>query len=164
MNKTRRLMVLTLAAVLSLAGCAPGDDAESAGDESRDGMGSVEGMQDMGGMGDMAGMDGGSMDMMAGMRTHMEMMRGMSGDSVQSMLATHRQMMGNMIAQMNREMRDMNMAADASWTATVDSLRVDLTTMPDMDPAELQALMPGHNRRAMRLMEMHRTMMAGKQM
>ena len=41
------------------------------------------------------------------------------------------------------------------------ALRADLTTMPEMEPAELQAMMPGHNRRAMRLMEMHREMMAG---
>ena len=73
-------------------------------------------------------------------------------------------MMANMIAQMDREMSDMNMSADEGWSATMDSFRADLAEMPELDPAELQALMPGHHRRAMRVMEMHREMMAGMQM
>jgi hypothetical protein len=38
-------------------------------------------------------------------------------------MALHRQMVANMISQMNREMRDMNAAGDAAWTATIDSVR-----------------------------------------
>jgi len=165
MMKKTRTIATALAAVLLLGACASEDDAPSdrseGGMEDMEGMRDTEGMQDMGGMGPMAGMAGGSNEMMAGMQAHMQMMRGMSGDSVHATLATHRQMMANMIAQMNREMRDMNMPADASWIATMDSLRSDLTAMPDMAPAELQAMMPGHHRRAIRLMEMHREMMAG---
>ncbi|MGH7469825.1 MAG: hypothetical protein ACRENP_17900, partial [Longimicrobiales bacterium] len=60
---------------------------------------------------------------------------------------------------MNREMQSMNMTGDSAWTATSDSVRADLTRMPEMTPAELQAMMPGHHRRMTRLMEAHQAMM-----
>jgi ABC-type phosphate transport system auxiliary subunit len=127
------------------------------------GMDSPGGMHDMPGMdGDTGGMaDGG---MMAEMQQHMQRMMGAGTDSMRAMMPMHRQMTANMLSRLNREMRDMNMQADAAWSATMDSLRSDLATMAAMDPAELQALMPGHHRRAMRLMDMHREMMAGMQM
>ncbi len=75
-----------------------------------------------------------------------------------------RQMTANVLARMNREMRDMNMTADAGWDATVDSLRKDLTRMPELTGSELVAMMPGHHARMMRLMEMHGSMMSGMQM
>ena len=53
------------------------------------------------------------------------------------------------------------MQADPLWQATVDSLRNDLTRMPDLSARELAALMPEHRTRVMRLMEMHRGMMQG---
>ena len=163
--KIARGIVTGIAAVLLLSACA-GEDAANA-DRTPDGAESGEGMEGMQGRQDMDGMthmEGGTAGMMGAMHTHMEMMGGMSGDSMRSMLPTHRQMMANMIAQMNREMTGMNMPADPAWNAVMDSLRTDLATMPDMDPAELQALMPEHHRRAMRVMEMHREMMAGMQM
>ncbi len=64
-----------------------------------------------------------------------------------------------MLAQMNREMREMDMAGDEAWTATVDSLRQDLTGMPEMSPDEMAATLPGHRARMNRLMEMPRSMM-----
>jgi hypothetical protein len=85
-------------------------------------------------------------------------------DRMMTMMPQHRQMAANMLAQMNREMRDMNMTADESWTATVDSLREDLTRMPEMTPAEMQALMPAHHARMQRLMGMHREMMGEMEM
>lgn len=142
---------LLLIAPLFLAACGGGPDNE---------MG-AEGMSEMPGMSGMEGMSEGGGDMMAPMTAHMRMMQGMSGDSMQGMLQTHRQMAANMIASMNREMDDMDMPADEAWTATVDSLRNDLVAMPDMDAAELEALMPAHHRRMIRLMEMHRGMMEG---
>ena len=148
---------LLLIAPLFLAACGGGADNEMA-DE---GMSEMPGMSGMEGMEGMEGMDADGGDMMDRMMAHMRMMEGMSGDSMQSMLRTHRQMAANMIASMNREMGDMDMPADEAWTATVDSLRNDLVVMPDMDAAELDALMPAHHRRMMRLMEMHREMMEG---
>ena len=112
----------------------------------------------------MAGMEGMEDGMMSQMTTHMQMMDGASGDSIQSMLPMHRQMAANMLAQMNREMRDMNMTTDEAWNATVDSVRQDLRGMPEMSASELEAAMPGHHARMMRLMEMHRSMMSDMQM
>ena len=154
-------ILAALTAVLLLGACAAEDDG-AADDAARSG----EAAMDMDGMPNMEGMamEGGSAGVMSDMQAHMQMMSAMRGDSMHAMLATHRQMMANMIAQMNREMRDMNMRGDAAWTATMDSLRADLATMADIDPAELRAIMPGHHRRAMRLMDMHRDMMAEMQM
>lgn len=154
-------MTLVLIIPLVLGACGPGDapDASETAEEGMPGM--PAGME---GMVRMEGMPGGGSGTMERMGAHMRMMQGMSGDSVQAMLPMHRQMVANMIASMNREMRDMNMPADAAWSATVDSLRSDLVAMPEMDAAELEALMPAHHRRAMRLMEMHGEMMEGMAM
>lgn len=65
---------------------------------------------------------------------------------------------------MNREMRNMSMAADAGWKATVDSLRQDLVRMPQMGRTELQSFMPAHQVRLERLMQMHDSMMEGMKM
>ena len=144
---------LLLVAPLLLGACGPGDAPEASGTAE-------EAMPGMPGMGmEAGGMQGGGSEMMERMGAHMRMMQAMSGDSMRAMLPTHRQMVANMIASMNREMRDMDMPADAAWSATVDSLRSDLVAMPEMGAAELEALMPAHRRRAMRLMEMHAEMM-----
>lgn len=147
----------TIAAMALLMGlstaCSGGDHPA---DEPQDAESPMAGMEGMGAGMEMGG--GGRMDDMA---AHMEMMASMSGDSLAAMLQTHRQRVANMIARMNREMREMDMPGDEAWTATVDSLRSDLVAMPEMQPGELEALMPEHRRRAMRLMEMHREMMAG---
>lgn len=149
--------LLLTAAVLGACGPTADSETEAATDSATampgmpmDGGGGMEGM-------DMADQDG----MMASMRAHMERMDGMMGDSMLAILPEHRQMVANMIAQMNREMRDMGMAMDDAWTATVDSLREDLVQMPEMGADGLEVLMPEHRRRALRLMEMHREMMAG---
>lgn len=121
-----------------------------------------------GGMGDMPGMPAtepaGNGDVTADMRAHLDGMATMSADSLPMVLSTHRQKVANMLAQMNREMRDMNMGADAAWNATVDSLRADLTAMPGMSGADLARLVPAHRGRVERLMSMHATMMGGMRM
>lgn len=76
----------------------------------------------------------------------------------------HRQMVANMIGQMNKETHDMNMTTDAQWNATVDSLRDDLKRMPEMSAQEMHAFMPAHHERMMRLMNMHNTMMKNMRM
>lgn len=151
---------LILVTSLLLAACGPGSapDASETAEEGMPGMGGMEGMGGMDGMDEMQGRRSGTMSRMA---AHLQTMEGMRGDNLQGMLSTHRQMVGNMIGSMNREMRAMDMPADEAWDATVDSLRNDLVTMADMDAAELEALMPAHRRRMTRLMEMHREMMAG---
>jgi len=149
--------VLTIA--LAAAACGPGNET---GEMPEDAQSDMPGMPGMGAMEGMEGMDvGQGGGMMGEMVTHMEMMAGMSGDSVMPMLQTHRQMVANMIAQMNREMAAMDMPGDTAWNATIDSLRADLTRMPELTADELSQLMPGHRARVMRLMDMHEKMMEG---
>ncbi len=136
--------------------------AACGGEEAREPQPEVPAVEPAGAGEGMGGMSGGMQmggGMMEQMQAHMQRMQGMQGDSIRSSLPKHRQMVANMISQMNREMRDMNMAADAAWTATVDSLRQDLTRMPELAPGELAAMMPAHRARAERLMSAHREMM-----
>lgn len=119
----------------------------------------MAGMQGMQGN-QMAGMMMGS-GMMDSMQTHMRMMGNMSADRMKAMLAQHRQMVANLLAQLNGEMRKMNMPPDGRWTMLTDSVRRDLARMPEMSAGELRAFMPEHGARVMRLMEMHRAMRGG---
>lgn len=107
----------------------------------------------------MSGMMMGDTAMMSQMQSHMRMMEGVAADSMLKMLPMHRMMVANMISQFNSDMRAMNMSPEASWTATVDSLRTDLTRMPELNANELGQMMPGHLVRVTRLMDMHRMMM-----
>ncbi len=137
---------------------------DSAAGANSGGMQGMQGMHDgdsaggtMGGMSGMAGMMGG---MGPEMQAHMrQMMGGMSGEQMNAMLPTHRQMVANMLSRMNGEMRQMNMAADAGWTAITDSVRQDLVRLPELSPAELKSTMPAHMARVRRLAEMHQGMM-----
>ena len=155
---TKRMGTCMIAAALLLAACGR-DEGEPTDRQDRGG--TMDGMSDMRGMEGMDGMDGA---MMGRMGAHMQMMQAMSGDSMRAMLSTHRQMVANMIAQMNREMRDMNMTADAEWNSTIDAVRTDLTRLPEMTTAELESFMPEHRERVRRLMEMHHGMMGNMQM
>ena len=148
MHRTKLGALLALS-VFTLAACGEGEESqpEPAVQEPAAGMPGMEGAPGAG--------------MMDEMSAHMESMDGISMDSMRVMLPMHRQRVANMLARMNREMSDMNMATDAQWDATVDSIRADLTTMPEMSAEELQALMPSHRARVMRLLEMHRSMMGG---
>lgn len=58
---------------------------------------------------------------------------------------------------MNSEMRSMNMASDQRWKATADSVRQDLSRMPEMSANELKTFMPMHCARITRLMEAQAT-------
>ncbi len=138
----------TATAILAILACG--------GNEQR-GSDTVDaGMEGMGGMGDVP-MGGMTMDQMS---AHMTAMQGASGDSIMRMMPLYRQLVANMLAQFNREMSQMNMPDDPAWGATVDSIRQDLARMPELSAAEMQAMMPGHHARMMRVMEMHRSMMA----
>jgi hypothetical protein len=158
---------VTLASLATVAACRSKDNtndaaADSAGNRAA---GSLEGATRKDSAGGMPGMSGGQMGNMMGagmmdsMRTHMSMMDSMTADRMKSMLPAHRQMVANMLSRMNSEMRQMNMSPDAAWTATIDSVRQDLTTMPEMSGQQLKAMMPAHRARVMRLLEAHRAMM-----
>ncbi|MGH7466844.1 MAG: hypothetical protein ACRENP_02555 [Longimicrobiales bacterium] len=151
---------MAASALLLLAACRPGsDEAANRDGQAAPDTGAAVGMPGMPGMGGMQ-----SSEMITEMMGHMNRMQRMSGDSLKAMMPSHRQMAANMLAQMNREMQSMNMTGDSAWTATLDSVRADLTRMPELSPAELQALMPDHQRRMMRLMEAHQAMMRNRRM
>ena len=112
-----------------------------------------------GGMAAMPGMTTESGRMMDAVQAHLRALDGASADSLRAALPAHRRLVANLIAQTNREMRDMHMTADAAWDATVDSLRQDLTRMPELSPGELAATMPAHRARVDRLIASHREML-----
>ena len=150
---------LILASAMLLAGCGAEqvDDNAVPAETGAEPAAGMEGTD----MPEMSGMQG---EMMQEMTMHMEMMAGAPGDSLEDMIPAHRQMAANMLAQMTREMREMSMTTDAGWNATVDSVRQDLTRMSNMSAAELEAMMPAHRNRMMRLMDMHHSMMSNMQM
>ena len=148
----RGKLAVTCLAALGAA-CGPQEQPDEAANDSLGAAGEMQG-----GMEGMPGMQGA---MMESMRTHLERMGALPADSIEAVLATHRQLVGNLLAQMNREMREMQMTTNAAWDATVDSLRSDLTRMRRMGEAELEALMQGHRARVLRLMTMHAEMMCG---
>lgn len=139
--------------VLAIVGCAGGEKKAADTTAAIPAQGSMEGMSGMQAM-PMAGNT--AMDRM---RAHMAATGGASGDSLMRMMPEHRQMAANMMAQFNREMSQMNMPDDPRWRATLDSLRQDLARMPELSAAEMQRMMPAHNARMTRLMDMHRSMM-----
>jgi hypothetical protein len=141
---------------LALVACAQektADDSAGAAANTTMPMPDMQGMEGMGGMG--AG------NMMNQMQAHMDSMQSMSGDQMRANLSSHRQMVANMLADMNRQMRDMNMSAGDAWNVLVDSVRSDLTAMPEMMAAELSAMRDAHYSRIRRLMDMHASMMKG---
>ena len=168
------IALAVLAVVLSA--CAKKETAvDTAGAAMRAGSGDsataggVSGMpmQGMGGMKGMAGGDSsamGSMSMMADMQKQMDAMMKASPEQMKAMLPMHRQMAANMLAQMNTQMRTMNMPANAAWTATIDSVRQDLVRLPEQSAQQLKDAMPAHHARMMRLMQMHGGMMRGMKM
>lgn len=145
-----------LLAVTSLVACGGGEE-QAAEDTPQ----AAVAEQPAGGMQGMEGMQGMQMGggMTEQMQAHMQAMAGESGEQFKANLPQHRQMVANMIAQMNREMRDMNMASDQEWNSTIEALREDLRRLPEMSTSELQTFMPEHRQRITRLMEMHRSMM-----
>jgi hypothetical protein len=98
--------------------------------------------------------------MMDSMQSEMGRMRGMSADQMAAEMEVHRQLTANMLAQMNADMRGMNMTGDPRWTALVDSVRQDLVQLPSVPRGQLETVMPGHLARVQRLMAMHRDMMS----
>lgn len=113
-------------------------------------------------MADMPGMrsGSGSEQTLAAMETHLRSMEDATAAEMKVRLPLHRPAVANMIAEVDREMRDMNMPADARWNAALDSLRQDLRVMPDLSAESLRAMMPAHSARVRGVIAMHRAMIA----
>lgn len=87
--------------------------------------GSLEGPRHKGAMMDSASMPGiGAMEsrMMDSMQTHVRAMEAMSPDRMKALIPMHRQMVASMVSAFDDSMRQMNMPADAAWTALRDSI------------------------------------------
>ena len=139
----------------AVAACGGGERKDAKQPDSAEG----QGMGEMAQMGRMGSME--SRGMMREMRAHMRGMIGAAADSLHRLMPMHRQMTANMLQQMDSEMRGMQMADDTSWTALADSVRQDLTQLPDMNAAELPEFMKRHQGRVERLMARHEQMMGG---
>ena len=111
-------------------------------------------MQDSGAVSGMSGMK----NTMGDMQKQMDGIMKATPTQMKAMMPAHRQMAANMLGEMTAEMRKMNMSGDAAWTAAVDSVRQDLLHMPELNGRELEAAMPAHHSRMMRLMTMHQAM------
>lgn len=170
--RSKHQSITTLALVLAIvtAACAKSGNETVAGDSITIGgaadasassdTGAMAGMKGMDGMKGMEGITDGSMaGMSSELHTHMMAMTGASADSMKRMVPMHRQMVANMIAKMNGEMRDMKMSSNTDWSGTVDSLRQELVRLPELSGSELTAMMPAHIARVTRLSAMHGQMM-----
>lgn len=158
---SRSLAVSLVAGLMAVAGCRRSNEKAA---DSLNGSAVVGAAKDSapGGMAAMPGMAGAASGkgMMDSMETHMRTMTTASTGQLKTLLPMHRQMVANMISQMNQEMRTMNMPATPAWTATMDSVRQDLIHQPDMSAGDLAASLPSHHARITRLLGMHRDMMA----
>lgn len=159
MNRTHTLIrVLWITGLLGLPGCDSGPEGANEAPPKVGGAAPTA----MGGMPGMEGMSGTDMPAagpMEEMRSRLTLIREMSPDRMVAAVPEYRQMAANLLAQMTREMQQMNMMGDSAWIATVDSIRQDLVEMPGLDTGQIQSFMAGHQVRMMRLIETHRSMM-----
>ena len=137
------------AASTDTAGRSAAAAADSAKAGGTTGMAGMQGMQGM--------MSSATMD---SMHAEIQKMQGLTAGQMAAMLPMHRQMAASMLSKMTADMRSMNMPADAAWTATTDSVRQDLTRLPELSNEQLRQALPAHHARMMRLMQMHKDMMA----
>ena len=113
--------LLGLALAVSACGSdAPRQDASASGTRQSSAL-ATEPTQQMPGMPGLQG-DGTADQVQA----QLQIMQGALQDALRAMLPAHRQKAANMLAEFDREMREMNVSSDAVWNATVDSLRQDL--------------------------------------
>ena len=96
--------------------------------------------------------------MMTSMEAHMRVMDTASAATLQARMPRHDRMADSLISRMNEEVRRMNIATDAVWPATVDSVQQDLSRLRAMTGAGLKAEMPAHLKRMRWLIQMQQTM------
>ncbi|MEO7084208.1 MAG: hypothetical protein ABI442_10565 [Gemmatimonadaceae bacterium] len=172
------LSLLSFAALaVTLSACRPaGEQASADGSVANAKAGSLEGptrgaggsmMGSTGGMGSMGGTSGmsGAAGMTSGagvnsMETSLGAMDNMSAAQIEAAYPANRQAAGDMLSRMGADMQGMHMSPNASWSATADSIRQDLSHMAGMTGAQMKAAMPAYHGRMTRLMGMHRQMMA----
>lgn len=114
---------------------------------------------------DTAGRMGGTkmamrgVQMMPMMGAHLDSLGGMAPAQMAAMMATHLDLASRLMDAMGADMRGMNMAPDATWTALGDSVRQDLAELPGLSGGALQSRMQAHLGRMRRMMTLHERMM-----
>jgi hypothetical protein len=109
----------------------------------------------MGGM----GMAGQGMQMMSLMQVHLDSLGAMDPAQLAGMMASHQALAGRMMDAMGADMQGRNMKPDAGWSALSDSVRQDLSELPNLSGAALKSRMEEHIGRMQRMMAMHQAMM-----
>ena len=99
------------------------------------------------------------MQMMPMMTAHLDSVGGMAPAQLAAMMTAHQDLASRMMDAMGADMRGMNMAPDAAWTALGDSVRQDLAELPSLSGGALQSRMQAHLGRMRRMMTTHRMMM-----
>jgi hypothetical protein len=151
MRAMRSVLVL---AGMALAGCGGGDAGKPAASA---GIGGAS--TDTTSVGGRMGMAG--MTMIPMMREHMDSLTRMAPAHMSQMLATHERMMSQMMDNMGRDMRGMNMGGNAEWNALSDSVRRDLADLSGLEGTALSDRMKAHGDRVRRLLAAHESMMHG---
>jgi hypothetical protein len=99
--------------------------------------------------------------MLDSMQAHMRRAGHMSADEMTAMIPMHRQMVGNMLSQMDSESHAKNLPPNSTWNALADSVRRDLARLPELNKNEVKQAMPADCARVTRLIRMHQSMMSG---
>lgn len=114
---------------------------------------------------DSVGMMAGAPMAMQGMQlipmmgAHLDSLGRMAPAQMLAAMASHQALATQMMDAMGADMRGRNMTADAGWTALSDSVHQDLSALPGLSGAALQARMQDHIGRMRRMMTMHQGMM-----
>gem|GEM_PF-1230866 len=160
-SRLPRFLALSLVGITILSAC--GGSTRSAAIDSTAGVmhqpGSLPDLRADTGAG-AVGMASAS-QMQVAVEANLRVMMGASGGQLQAMVPEHRRLVTSMIGQMNHEMGSMHTASSAAWIATRDSVNADLMRFPSMRDVALQSMLPGHEARLHRLMQMHAGMMGG---
>lgn len=97
--------------------------------------------------------------LMEAMEAHAESLHGATEERLQAVLPEHRARTDTLIAVLEREMKAAGVPPDSVWTATADTVRHELETMPGMSPYQLRNVFPLHVFRIKRLLREHRAQM-----
>ena len=158
---SNRFVAMSLGGIAMLGACR-GTNRSAAGDTTAGGTyqpGSLEGIRADSAAGGVGMSD--ASPTQAAVEANMRAMMGASSGQLQTMVPQHRQLVTSMIGQMNHEMGSMHTPASAAWMATRDSVDRDLMRFPMMSAGDLQAMLPAHEARLRRLMQMYAGTMGG---
>ena len=160
-SRLPRFLALSVVGITTLAAC--GGSTRSATIDSTAVVihepGSLEGFRTDTGAG--ATGKASASQMRVAVEANLRVMMGASGRQLQAMVPEHRQLVTTMISRMTHDMGSMHTASSAAWIATRDSVNADLMRFPSMRDVALQSMLPGHEARLHRLMQMHAGMMGG---